>query len=213
MMKNKLFAYGLAVVMAGMLQLGLSGPGQASPLAAQGTIGAGKSITQSDDVDQVVQFRRRGGGGIRRSGRINRRAGIRRSGRINRRAGVRRSGRINRRAGVRRGGHINRYRGHSRHSHRFRRHSRHSFGIGFGYPYNGYGYPYYGDGYGYPYYPAVVVADTPYSTGYRRSNRRSCGIYGVGSRKWSRCCSRKYRSFNRHTGRYLAYSGRYRRCR
>jgi hypothetical protein len=28
-----------------------------------------------------------------------------------------------------------------------------------------------------------------------------------------RCCSRKYRSFNPRTGRYLAYSGRYRRCR
>ncbi|MGI9462744.1 MAG: BA14K family protein, partial [Aestuariivirgaceae bacterium] len=128
------------------------------------------------------------------------------------RSGLRRGSRFRRDGGFRRHSGLRRHRGIRRH-HRHRRHGRRRGRIhvyGYGYPY---GYPYYGYGYGYG-YPSVALVSPYYSNGYRRSSyRRSCRSYGVGSGRWARCCSAKYRSFNRRTGKYLAYSGRYRACR
>jgi hypothetical protein len=100
-------------------------------------------------------------------------------------------------------------------------------GVGLGgvyrYPYNyfghGYGNPYFnyfGRGYRYPYYNNFYddnfydYYDTP--NYYRRSSTVGrCGARWTKS--WRRCCDAKYQSFNRGTGKYLTYSGRWKFCR
>jgi hypothetical protein len=95
------------------------------------------------------------------------------------------------------------------------------FGGGYGYPYynNFYydnSYNYFGRGYRYPYFNNFYddnfydYYDTPYYS------RRSSTIGRCGARwtkSWRRCCDAKYQSFNRGTGRYLTYSGRWKFCR
>jgi hypothetical protein len=111
---------------------------------------------------------------------------------------------------------VNRHRAHLRYGRKRHRRSRLIYSYSHPYPY-GYGSPYFGYGYGYPYYyanPPVAYVVPRYRRSARRAScRRSCRSYGVGTRSWVRCCSRKYRSFNRRTGKYLSYSGRYRICR
>ncbi|WP_321339700.1 BA14K family protein [Breoghania sp.] len=70
-----------------------------------------------------------------------------------------------------------------------------------GVPYRSYGYR---PGY---YYRRGPVAPPRY---YRP---RGYGRPVPGTREWYAYCASKYRSFNPRTGLYLAYSGKYRRCR
>jgi hypothetical protein len=77
------------------------------------------------------------------------------------------------------------------------------FGYGYGNPY----FNYFGYGYGSPYYDYY---NTP--NYYRRSSTVGrCGAQW--SKSWSRCCDARYQSFNRGTGKYLTYSGRWKFCR
>lgn len=233
MFKRNLLSIGFAAMLAGILYAGPIGPVAASPLASPGAKTGDKAVTQSEitDVTRVGQRR----GGVRRSGNVRRAGNFRRTGSARRARALRRGSGI-RRGGFRRHDGFRRHRSFRRHSgfrrhdglrrHRsFRRHGRYrrdrrsrviiSLGVpfGYGYPYYGYGYPYYDYGYGYgsSYYPPVAYV-APRSYG-RTAYANSCRALGVGTRAWSRCCSRKYRSFNPRTGMYLAYSGRYRACR
>ena len=70
-----------------------------------------------------------------------------------------------------------------------------------GVPYRGYGYA---PGY---YYRRAPVAPPRYY------GPRGVGRPVAGTPEWYAYCASKYRSFNPRTGLYLAYSGKYRRCR
>jgi len=103
---------------------------------------------------------------------------------------------------------------------------RGSFFYGFsGPPYRPYGPPYYYHPYdmrGYPYrsrvYPhrSRVYVNPPRRDYYRGQPQRvpytKTGLAPF-TPQWVAYCSRKFKSFNPHTGMYLAYSGRYRFCR
>jgi hypothetical protein len=92
-------------------------------------------------------------------------------------------------------------------------------------PYRPYGPPYYYHPYdmrGYPYrsriYPhrSRVYVNPPRRQYYRGQPQRvpytKTGLAPF-TPQWIAYCSRKFKSFNPHTGMYLAYSGRYRFCR
>jgi hypothetical protein len=112
------------------------------------------------------------------------------------------------------GGNYHRRRGH--HDSYYRRGWSYYAGVGLGYPYyNNFYYNnsfnYFGHGYGNPYFNYFHDNyDTPYY--YRRSSTFGrCGARW--SKSWRRCCDDKYQSFNRGTGKYLTYSGRWKFCR
>lgn len=94
----------------------------------------------------------------------------------------------------------------------------------YGPPYRPYGYPYYYhpyDGRAYPYRSRVYV-NPPlrlaprYAPAYRGAPQRvphtKTGLRPF-TPAYTAYCSRKYKSFDPHTGTYLAYSGKYRFCR
>jgi len=214
MQPYKLLTVGLTAIVAAIITLGSSEPAHAGALAVQGSSGSNKAITQPGDT-KIVQIAQR------RSRSVRRGVNLRRGSRIHRRGGgIRRHGSVRRHAGLRRHSGFRRHSGHRRFGRK--RHRRSSLIISYAHPYPyGYGSPYFGYGYGYPYYsyadpyypPAAYVTPRYRRSARRASYRRSCRPLGVGTRRWVRCCSRKYRSFNRHTGKYLSYSGRYRTCR
>ncbi|GAB4520087.1 MAG: hypothetical protein Tsb0019_20910 [Roseibium sp.] len=85
-------------------------------------------------------------------------------------------------------------------------------------PYRPYGPPYYYHPYdmrGYPYRSRVYV-NPPRRDHYRGQPQRvpytKTGLAPF-TPQWVAYCSRKFKSFNPHTGMYLAYSGKYRFCR
>ena len=190
MLKSKLLTIGFAATIAGFLQLGSIGPAQSGAVLAIGTSGADRTVADSQNADVIKVGRRHKA----------RRHKARRH-RAHRRHRVRHR-RVHRR-------HYRRHSGYSYRRHRSRRSRIH---IGIGVPYYGYRAPYYGYGYGYG-YPYVGAVVAPRVVHRHTHARRSCRSLGVGSSAWARCCSSKYKSFNRRTGLYLAYSGRYRACR
>lgn len=94
----------------------------------------------------------------------------------------------------------------------------------FGPPYRPYGYPYYYhpyDGRAYPYRSRVYVNPPVrlaprYAPAHRGAPQRvphtKTGLRPF-TPAYTAYCSRKYKSFDPHTGTYLAYSGRFRFCR
>ncbi|NNE21531.1 MAG: hypothetical protein HKN11_02865 [Rhizobiales bacterium] len=218
MQPYRLLTLGLTAIVAALLTFASSGPAHAGALAAQGAGGVNKAITHVSDAN-VVKVAKRRGSRFRRVGKFRRSGALRRPGSVRRHGGFRRHAGLKRHRGYRRHGGFKRHRGHRRFGHR--RHRRSSLIISYAHPYPyGYGSSYFGYGYGYPYYyadpyhpPAAYVTPRYRRSARRASYRRSCRPFGVGTRQWTRCCSRKYRSFNPRTGKYLSYSGRYRTCR
>lgn len=118
--------------------------------------------------------------------------------------------RHHRRRGIFTRGHHRHYRHHRRHHRHYRHHRYHRghyrrsgprIGVYIGVPYGGYAHPF-----GHYYVREFVPRHRPHRARHHARPR-------PWTPAWYDYCRAKYRSFDARTGRYLAYSGRYRMCR